>query len=56
VSRLYQPFLLAIALLLMSLAVCSVPFPGSLIFVAAVALGAVWAASRIRDRERRTRE
>jgi hypothetical protein len=49
-SRLYQPFLFVMVLLVMSLAVYSVPFPGSLMLLAAVALAAAWAVSRIRKR------
>jgi len=50
-SKLYGPAQLLIAVLVMCLAIYAVPFPGSLILIGAVVLGAVWALLRLRRRE-----
>jgi hypothetical protein len=52
VSRLYGPALIVIAVIVMCLAIYALPFPGNLVLLGAVALGAVIAAAMIRRKPR----
>ncbi len=54
-SKSYAPFLLGMAILVMCLAVYAVPFPGSLILIAAAGAGACIGVAQIRRREKRDR-